>query len=442
MMLNRISIRMSISPHYGLFTSTSTCTGSTRRLLRQASTTGQNVPENLLHGHCKTADRGNKPWKLLFMPYHQCWHSTYCLRCRRRELVDMAQPQHLHKDNPQQSKYWMRAVSFAGLHRILKAVASSTKEEFTASEINNLVRERNISLTQRDSAPSPTTLYHYRNTLLHLHVLRRNGRMLRINKENPDVRKLIFQPAPTNNNQSLNDVARGRFAALVLNNEQCRSLFFDLFMPLGMKSDSVSNFRAMGLPVKWVRKHFDESKEVIFENEITGRRALCSSPVSVNAILYGLRYWARNELNLIDEYCQRSDGITVMFPIYQVNTSTTGINPAILETINFILSLRSSDEWTLFSISDLITNYCQNHRLPISVLFGAVQWLLKKWPHHTVLIPTSRALATLTATSPQRDILELRRYYKVPNGPYISHIRIHKDITIETETVEVANYDT
>ena len=354
----------------------------------------------------------------------------------------MAQPQYLRKNSSQQSKYWMRAVSFAGLHRILKAVASFTKEEFTAGEINKLVRERNISLTQGDSAPSPTTLYHYRNTLLHLHALRRNGRMLRVNKEDPDVRKLILQPAPTNSNQPLSDVVRGRFTALVLNNEQCRSLFFDLFMPEGMKADTVSNFRETGLPVKWVRKHSAQSREVIFENQVTGRTAFCSSPVSVNAILYGLRYWARNELNLIDEYCQRPDGSTVMFPISQTNTSTTGINLAVLETVDYLLSLRSSGEWTLFSILDLITSYCESRRQPISVLFGAIHWLFQKWPHHTVLIPTSRALATLTATSPQRDILELRRYYKVPNGPYISHIRIHKDITIETETVEVTDYDT
>ena len=70
----------------------------------------------------------------------------------------MAQPQHRSKDNLQQSEYWMRTVSFAGLHRILKAVADFPTG-LRASEINNLVLKNKISLTRRNSPPSPTTLH-------------------------------------------------------------------------------------------------------------------------------------------------------------------------------------------------------------------------------------------------------------------------------------------
>ena len=346
----------------------------------------------------------------------------------------MTQPQHLSKDNLQQSEYWMRAVSFAGLHRILKAVAGFPNG-LRANEINKLVLENNISLTRRNSPPSPTTLYHYRNTLLHLRALKRDGRMLHVNYDDPDVCKLLRQPAPDKEDQSLCDAAKDSFAALVLKNEQCRSLFFDLFMPLDISSDTVSYFRQNGVPVKWTRHHSSHAGEVVFQNNTTGCTVRCASPVSVAAILYGVRYWARDELGLIDEYCQQAGDDTIMFPLSHSEPFSTEIDSPVLRTVRLLLSLRTPGEWTLLSVFDLIARCCIEQRQPISVLFRAIDWLLKKWPKHTMLIPTSRALATLTATSPQRENLELRRYYRISNGPYISHIRIHQEITIKSREV-------
>ncbi len=343
----------------------------------------------------------------------------------------MTQPQRPDKGSSYQSEYWMRAISFAGLHRILNAVAGFPNG-LRAGEINKLVQENDITLTRRSSPPAPTTLYHYRNTLLRLRALKRDGRMLRVNDDDPDVRRLLRQPAPANGDQSLSDDARDPLAALVLKNEQCRSLFFDLFMPSGASSDSVSSFRKNGVSVKWTRERSSRAREVVFQNNTTGRSARCVSPASVAAILYGVRYWARDELRLIDEYCQQADGGTIMFPVLQTGLSAKGIDSAVLQTIRFVLSLRTPGEWTSFSVFDLIARCCEGRRQPIRVLFGAIDWLLHEWPHHTVLIPTSRALATLTAVSPQRENLELRRYYRISNGPFISHIRIHKDVTVKS----------
>ena len=344
--------------------------------------------------------------------------------------MDIVQPQCLSRDSLQQNEYWMRSVKFAGLHRLLKTVAAFPNG-LRASEINKLVQENEIVLNQRSSPPAPTTLYHYRNTLLHLRALKRYGRKLRVNDEDPDVCNLLGQPAPANGDKSLNDVARDPFAALVLKNEQCRSLFFDLFMPSDASSDSVSSFRQIGVPVKWTRHRSSQAREVVFQNITTGCTARCASPASVAAILYGLRYWARGELGLIDEYCQQADGGTLMFPVSRLGSSAKGIHSSVRQTVRFLLSLRAPGEWTLLSVFDLITRCCVEQRQPISVLSDAIDWLLREWPHHTVPIPTSRALATLTATSPQRETLELRRYYKTSNGPYVSHIRVHKDIMVK-----------
>ena len=172
-----------------------------------------------------------------------------------------------------------------------------------------------MALTRRGTSPAPTTLYHYRNTLLHLCALKRHGRRLRVNEDDPEVRKLLNQPPPATGHHSLSDPARDSFAALVLKNDHCRSLFFDLFMPPTACPDSVSSFRRDGVSVKWTRKRTSNGTEVAFRNKKTGRLAYFNSHASVTAILYGVRYWARDELGLIDEYCRRFDNSTIMFPV-------------------------------------------------------------------------------------------------------------------------------
>ncbi len=342
-----------------------------------------------------------------------------------KKQTSKIQLQHPTLDNSQGSEYWMRSLSFSGLHRMLEAV-STFPNGLRVKDVNELVIENGILLTQSRLRPAPSTLYHYRNTLLRLGIFKRDGKKLYVNKDDPDVRKLLQIPVPDNCAQSLNEAARDPFASLVLKNDQCRSLFFDLFMPLDTELYSVSGFRQHSIAVKWTRIRSPNTKEVVFQNDKTGTIRRCVSPVSIIAILYGLRYWARDELKLIDEYCQREDDSTIMFPL-----AYKDVRP-VMEMVLFLLSLRTSDEWTIFSILDLVTRCCEARKQPIGLLYKALDWLLKEWPNHTVLIPTSRALATLTTTSPQREDLALRRYYKVSGGPYISHIRLHKNITIKS----------
>ena len=344
----------------------------------------------------------------------------------------MKQPQTPNAGSSPPSRYWMRAVSFAGLHRLLNAVGDAPTG-LRAKEINELVLEREVTLTARSQPPKPTTLYHYRNTLLRLQALIRDGRRLYANRDHPAVSGLLRVPAPTNGDQSVGDAAREHFADLILSNEECRTLFFDLFMPTGGSCASISAFRKNGAPVSWARKTSSGVTEVLFENESTGCTARHTSAAGVTAILYGLRYWARDELKLIDEYGRGAEGKVVMFPVSGWRSSMPDHDSPVTPAVRFLLDRRSADEWTLFSISTLIVDYCQTRRQPRAALFDAIDWLRREWPDHTVLIPTSRAMATIAATSPQQENFELRRYYKSPRGPYISHLRLHEDVAIETE---------
>ena len=152
----------------------------------------------------------------------------------------------------------------------------------------------------------------------------------------------------------------------------------------------------------------------------------------VQAIPYGMRYWARDELGLIDEYCRHDDGGIVMFPILQLDDETGSLDVAVRKTARLILSLRGREEWTVFAITDLIVQCCERRRQPISLLFQAIDILMDECPQFTVAIPTPRSLATITAVSPGREEMELRQYYRYrrERGPYVSHIRIHRDAAL------------
>ena len=326
------------------------------------------------------------------------------------------------------SDYWMRSVSFVGLHRILGAVAS-VPDGLTASQINESVLRERLTPTQRGARPALSTLYHYRNTLLRLRALKRLGRRLKVNLDNPAVRKILSVPVPSKSVHRLDPVAREAFASLVLKNNECRLLFFDLFITLGDQPASADEFRKEGMSVDWWHKRLQGgTTEAVFCSKTTGRLVSCASPGSKNAIMYGLRYWARDELQLIDEYCAPSGSPVTMYPLSESLDSIPSRNSAASDMIEAILSCRTGSDWTEYSVYDLIVQYCEKRRRPRVVLFAVIDWLQKEWPYHVALVPTSPALATLNTTSQFRENLELRRFYRRRGGPYISHIRIHKDV--------------
>lgn len=350
----------------------------------------------------------------------------------------MKRPSMRNSAEPTPNAYWMRSVSFAGLHRLLMAVASAP-EGLRARELNALVLAGRVALTEHRTLPKPTTLYHYRNTLVRLGAVARRRRRLHANAADPDVAAVLNAPAPVDGDQSLGSRAREHFANLVLKNPDCRALFFDLFLPSDDMCSSAADFRERGVPVTWTRRKDADRSLIVFHNPATGRSARYARRVAAHAVLYGLRYWARDELALVDEHGERTMDATTLFPVAPPSSSPTDRQADVLDAVHFLLSLRSSrasGEWTTLAVSDLIREYCETHRRPRTVLFGAFDWLQREWPGHVHLAPTPLGLATIAATSAQQQNLALRRYYKPADGPYISHVSFHRDVTAESRDPE------
>ena len=316
--------------------------------------------------------------------------------------------------------YWMRSVSFAGLHRLLNALAPYDSG-LRPMEINRLIEKKPIVLAKHTVTPSPTTLYHYRNTLLRLNAFIRVDDRLAVNWNDPDVRNLANQLPSDSHTLSVD--ALDPFASLVLRNRECRTSFFDLFLP---KKSDVQTFRENGTPVFWHRDP-DPRVGIVFNSKNTTYGIRYNTPSTIAATLHGVRYWARDELMLIDEYipnCGKKN--ILMFTIHKPVFAPKN-RSAICSMARLIIRELSHQDWTVFSIIDLVEKCCLEQHFPIDLLHKAVEYLIQHFPRHVVPIKTSRAMATLA--SPAHLLhLHLKRYFKSTDGPYISHIRVRKDI--------------
>ncbi len=328
-------------------------------------------------------------------------------------------------DSKPHTSNWMRSISFAGLLRVLHLIAEYP-DGVTVNKLNAEIRKRKAYLTPDGSEPTSTTLYYCHNVLWHLEAIRRREKLLTVNSSHPQVMQLLGQPPPAGAN--LDALSREAFANLVLENEDCKAYFFDLFMP---ETDvySLAEFRNQGKFVVWERVRLSEVTKVVVlragKNGGRERELTLRSPSEIKSVLYGLRYWARDELKLVDEFFREDTG-NILYPI-----SLAGEGDAIEEMIREILSKRVEDkEWTSLSLRNLGMDCCLGHRQPLERFFAAIQRLSQLASDRVVLIPTSRSFATFTASTPSREEFELRGYFRDARGRYISHIRLHQSLSI------------
>lgn len=316
----------------------------------------------------------------------------------------------------------MRPVSFVGLLRILQ-LAAEYPGGLGPGDLDAQIKKRALLLTKKGSAPARATLYHHRNTLIHLGALMRHGRKLRVNSGDPHVETLLSSPIL--GGPQLDPGARDAFSELVLRNPDCKERFFDLFVPIRtLGSYGVRQFRSVGCPVLWGRVPRPEARaEVLLRTECKDRAVSLRSPSEVKGVLYGLRYWARDELALVDEFFREGRG-SVLYPLLPPETS-----PSARDMVGEILAAAHwENEWATLSVRELIGELCERRRRPLKSLFDAIRVMERQYPRYVMLVPTSSSFATLTARSVAREEFELRGYYQDDKGRYISHLNIHESI--------------
>ncbi len=316
------------------------------------------------------------------------------------------------------SRFWMRSVSFVGLRNII-ALIRQFPNGLTVREIVNLIREAKPFVVKSNKIPSNTTIYHYRNTLLRLGILVKDKNRFHLNWSNQNVLRLLNC---LSEEHQLTVREKQAFSQLVLNQSDCKAFFSDLFWPNSKLDYSLEEWLSTAIPVTWVEINPRESRIVQLRSWDNNKVFQLSSENHIQAILYGVRYWFRDELGLIDEIFKEDTG-NVMFPIFpDYQTSEQTVISTLLNSLVF------DKEWARISIRELALSLCVKLRISIGYLFTIIRSLQKKNPGHILFIPTSRSFATITASSKLRENLELRSFFQDDTGVYISHLRIHQGI--------------
>jgi hypothetical protein len=316
---------------------------------------------------------------------------------------------------PAASKLWMRSLRFAGLLRILHA-ASKLPRMFSPSDLDNTVLSGNLYETVKGRPPSKTTLYHCKNCLIRLKILRKHGRRLSVDSINPLVQDLLSQTTPSD--WELSPGSRELFAELVLQNDDCWQLFFSFFF-MGKNRPSIAEFRRRALPVRWLRVTNEESDYLSLKRSDDTEVIFPLKPV-LHSLLYGVRYWARDELKMVDEILD-DRGCGVMFAVLGEDTLPA---KKLLLDLAFHYAHREGD-WLLMSVRETIERLAVEQHIPLAAVFESLLELIFNHPQFVVPVYTSNDFAALTAGSRKRDVLALRRYLVDSSGRSISHIRVY-----------------
>lgn len=316
---------------------------------------------------------------------------------------------------------WMRgSVSFVALRELLFYIAQHP-EGVRPKEMATWAREKARLRTQSGKLVSKTTVYHYRNTLRHLGILVVVSGRYQVAKKQPLVRALLEVLQPGAPELSLQE--RELFARLVVQNPDCREHFFDLFMPESVTDYDLGDFLEKGQPVVWRRMEIKEERvEELYNTAQNEKQRWIRSEDERQAILYGVRYWARNELRFIEEIFLEGTG-GLMFPIY-LNGPIP--DPHVLNALREAIS--DQNEWTLFPVRKLAATWGPKYRVSLDRLYTTLDWVYRQFPQYVVLIPTSESFAAITATSPPAEKYHLRGYYQDEKGRYISHMRVHQKL--------------
>ena len=288
-------------------------------------------------------------------------------------------------------------------------------------DINDFVRG-DLSRV-RGLKPGATTLYRYRSTLHHLGLMSRQPGSWVVELGDPRARALV-ELSPSEG-ASLGAEARIPFADAVLRHPDCRALLFDLFVPDARGGLDFEAFCTRSAPVAWRHERRDKVHRLEVWNRDTGKARCYVNGQAVLSVLYGLRYWVRDELGMVDEYAELGENAATLFAVNPVPDGERAREARVLDAVRFVLGLRGSAQWTTLEVPGLIRCYCVERRQARRVLFGALDWLCRHRPTAVSLVPTPIAVATLSSSSASREHLELARYYRDARGRFIGDVRIH-----------------
>lgn len=322
---------------------------------------------------------------------------------------------------------WMRYVEWHKLLCLFDIVCTNNGL-LRPMELEKAGIAQNVLLVRGSNKPmTHTPRFHYRKVLENLGFIYIKDGKYFINA-NFLIDKLLFL---RNVGEPLTPALRHVLGSIIMNNQDCRTYFFDVFSTASnydysslQKKSLVAYARTSSLIPSHLKNRYNpidlrgESKLIMIE-----------TPDKMHAIFWGVRQWAI-DLNIIDEILiDRDEGRIIYVINYEL--SDLFIKKAFAEQIE--LSAGRGERWALLHIPSFIEKIVKmpNGRASVKQIKRVLIELLNKYPGLMSPVPVSEIMINLKIPFEKQDATYKKCYILSPRIGYISHIKASSTLSQE-----------
>lgn len=328
-------------------------------------------------------------------------------------------------ENESKPPLWMRFVDFEKIRQILHIVERNNGK-LNVAGLERVVREKKLF---RDKNGTPkvghSTLYHYRKIMENLSLI-----SLEYNKNywiSDDNLTSDFLRL-TNNSSPMDEDAKECLRKKILENDDCKRNFFDLF--ISKSSYDLSEFRSEGVPVRVkivdyeriiAKRSGSKKSHPIKLFSYSGSSRLLDSYDAIQAIFWGVRLWSVR-LDITNEIYDFNNNERVIYPI------ATNVDYKTLFTLLVKTGRKRQDSnWLEIYLPEFIYSACTVLRPSLKSIHLFITSLIENDVAMVSYVPVT--MSVITANSPYGGMDEtfLRLYPYISGVGHISHLRLQEE---------------
>ena len=331
---------------------------------------------------------------------------------------------------------WMRHVDFENIKDMLHLVRISDGL-LSPGEFDKVGITKDILIKKHGRKPlARSTRYNYRKVMENLGIVELKNNKYYISTSNA-VKKLLDS---TIIHQPMSEEAKEILRNIILNNDDCRKHFFNLFME--DLSYDLNDLREKGMPIfvetpamrrfylnsgmideSKLKDHLATNKDVIILRNPKRNILELRSVDEIYAIYWGVRRWSV-KLNITNELIINFEEGRIIYPI------NPHFNEKEMHWIisKHITSAKSDNEWVIIPVPYFIRSVIMETRFSLNNIKKFLLNIKNKYPSLIMFIPTSTIFIDIKTPYNTQDHLFRSSYLFDERKRYISHIRINKKL--------------
>lgn len=318
--------------------------------------------------------------------------------------------------------YWMRWVNFTALRGLLALIIESPGK-LTPSSLDRAAIDAGVMCLASGRPRAPTSRYHHRRTLEKLGMVVKRGGRYAPNLDEDEYAYLMS----CGGQESLTMEQCKMFGNRVIRSEGCRNVLWKTFAP-SERANSLEEFIRVGGPVaiqlvqRPISGSRSESGIKVYAYKSTDTQRSHWGYKAVQAIHFGMRAWGVSQLFFLDQLFMVGEGY-ILIPVdaYQ-KLDRRYVSHAIFESLEF------NSDWATVRVSDTLIAVADRLKFPLPEIRATLLDWIAFFPGHVVPITVSHRMI-FSGQRAQLHSLIREGYLTLDSGEYVSHIRVHKDVS-------------